>query len=503
METTTSNPRLRSLLVIAAFVVFTALLVYRLGDRELWLDEVITIGHTQTAHPAYDAFHPDGYYRLMYQWRQLFGSSDGALRALSVPFALLALLLVWLLASRLLPAPTAILALWLVALSPFALLYLRMARYFSLTLAATLLVVYLALLARERAQPVYYLLLGLATVALLNVDYVACLGVPLLYLWLRGTTEERRPARWWWLPAAALPAAFLLLKLPALLHDARGVAGVAAAPPTLHGLLLKLGLPFYSATVGETTDFWRFYLVVPVGLAGMLLWGLGLRNLWRRGGPNRWLLLAPWPLLVVIATVVLSTLAAGEPWPRVSSFSLYALPFFLMTVAAGTLRLRRWAAVVLVGIFLLGQLYGVSNYLARRQFLNPGYNVAWREVSRLIGSRTSPGEVAITFWDASISRYWDAPARLVDITVPGGEQQEPSLRDFPSSGGGVWLIDRDRGSDTARTATEAFVTRMRALAATTEEFSVMPLSPTEQRWRSRLGGRPADPAYLRVYHFRP
>ena len=289
----------------------------------------------------------------------------------------------------------------------------------------------------------------------------------------------------------------------------------------MHLIALKLLLPFYSALVGETTDFWRFYLTIPVALAGALLWMRGMGVLRRRG--DGWLLL-PWPLTVVAVTALLSTAGAAEPWPRVSSLCLFALPFFLMTVAAGASGwgglssppsgevgaragkpAPRAVALALLALLLAGQVYGAYNYQARRQFLNPGYNVPWRHVNAVIQARGRTGEVAVAWWNRSPERYWTGPVRFVDLVDESLTWQKlpPEVESFPESGVAVWVIERDRGADLARRHTADLIARLSQKAARREVLGLMPLSPEEKHWRDRLGGRPVAENYLTLYRFLP
>lgn len=495
-----------NLAIVAAFLVFAFLLTWRLGEREMWLDETITVGHTNTPESVYDAFHPMGYYWLLYRWRQVFGGSDLALRAFSVPWALATLLLVWLLGRALLPLPQATLAVWLYALSPFVLLYARAARYFALTGAVALAVAYFALRAWREGKWWHYLGLGLASTMLLWTNYVPSLFLPLVYGWLLVGAWRRRQG-WGWLLAVVFPLALAVRKAEWMLFSARAVAEIPAAPAHAGGkiILLKLILPFYAALVGETTDFWRFYLVVPAALAGLVLWGAGIVAVWRRGRSERWFLLLPWPATVLAVALVLSTVATAEPWPRVSSLSLFALPFFLLTLAAGTQILPRPAAILLVLVFLLGQGYGVRNYLTRQQFLNPGYNIPWRQVNEFIQSRGKPGDIAVAWWEAPAGRYFSGPVRFVDLVDETLTWQPlpPEVANFPRSGISVWVIARERGSELARSRTERLLAELGAKAGNQEVFRFLPLSPQEQRWRSRLGPQPVGDVYLRVYRFSP
>ncbi len=543
MSTRRSHNPLRLWAVLAAFSVFAFLLIFRLGEREMTLDETITVGHTETARSVRDAFHPMGYYWLLYYWRRTLGDSDGVLRAFSVVWALAAAVLVWLLARALLRPGEDVLALWLFVLSPFALLYLRMARYFSLTIAVALAVAYFALLARREGRLVHYLGLGLAAAGLLLTNYVPCLLLPLVYLWLLPRAWGRSRERWRWLLAAAMPLAVVAARFSWLLFSVRSVAGITAgvSAPTVHTVVLKLLLPFYAALVGETTDFWRLSLTGPVVLAGVALWVTGIRETARRREPARWLLLLPWPLTVIGVTMVLSTVAAAEPWPRVTSLSLFALPFFLMTLAVGCCRAigkqqgGTSASVSRVGVggtllvLLLGaqvygvynyetrrqflnpgysvpwrEVYGVYNYETRRQFLNPGYSVPWREVNRMVQTKGKPGEVAVAWWDAAAGRYWSGPVQFVDLVdeTLTWRPLPPEVANFPETGVGVWVIARDRGSGLAVSLTERLLSRLSARAGPPVVYHLMPRSPTERHWRQRLGGRPVQESYLTLYHFR-
>ena len=534
MDTRMPHNLPRLLAVLAAFLVFGLLLTFRLGAREMALDEAISVGHADPAELHYDAFHPPGYYWLLHRWDAVVGESDGAVRAFSVLGAVGAAGLVWLLARALLEPGEDVLALWLFVLSPFGLLYLRMGRYFALTLVVALAVAYLALLARRQGKVGHYLGLGLAAAALVRVDYIPSLFLPLIYLWL--LAEALRRGRFLhWALAAALPVAALAYGLSGAVFGAHSIAGTPAghAAGGATAVALKLLLPFYAALVGETTDFWRFYLTLPVLAAGAVLWGAGLAALARRRETERGWLLLPWPLAVVAVTAVLSTAAAAEPWPRVSSLCLFALPFFLMTVAAGvsawggrriedSLAARprgpeagpagwkpapRGAVLgpVLFAVLLAGQIYGVYNYEARREFLNPGYNVPWRQVVGLIQTQGQAGDVAVAWWDGEVQRYWRGPVRFTDLVDPTltWRPLPQEVAAFPRGGATVWVIDRDRGSDQARALTDKLLQRLRAAGGVETPYRLLAYAPAERYWRRRLGGGPGAEAYLTLHRFTP
>jgi len=266
----------RPVVAAVGFVTFAVLMWSNLGHPAFWLDESITAGHIAKPECIYwDAFHPPGYYWLLLHWSNIFGSSDVALRLFSVLWALVAVVLVWLVAGRLLRSSGDLLALWLFVLSPLGLLYLRAARYFAMTMALFLLVAYLLLLAATEGRWWHYILLGLSAAALLWTNYVAASLLLPGYLLLLCTARRSQPGYLLrWLASAALPIMALAPLAERLVHSLSAVSRIpqtAHLGGTLYGLGVKLGLPIYAAIVGENTDPWRFYVTVPVLLAGVTL----------------------------------------------------------------------------------------------------------------------------------------------------------------------------------------------------------------------------------------
>jgi len=492
-----------------AFGVFALLMLVRLDHPTFWLDETITAGHISSPeYVYYDAFHPPGYYWLLLHWRYLFGAGDVALRAFSIPWALLAVVLVWLLVSRLLTPPTDLLALWLFVLSPLGLLYLRTARYFSLTLAVFLLVAYLLLLAATRGRWWHYLALGLAAGALLWVNYVAALLLVPGYLFLLYVAWRKQPAgllRWL---VAALPALVAFYPLARkLLGSAAAVSGISEAAHlqgTLYALAIKLGLPVYAAIVGETTEPWRFCVTVPVFLAGAILMLAGFVGALRERHPAAWLKAWTWPVAILAVALVFSTVARSEPVVRVTSLTLFALPFAYILIAGGTRLIRSSAlAIILVGLLFVGDGYGIYNYFAGRQFLNPAYSVPWPEIVSTIRSHWQPGDLVIECYEGSFKRYWADDSTMTEYFLPIPLEDMHPVQDFPDSGQRIWLVARDRGAELPRRMTQQIHAALSEEATELHEFRFMRVSATEQRWRSRLLRRAVADAYVKVYLFVP
>ncbi len=503
------RPGFRILAVTAGLITFAALMWSNLGHPDFWLDESITAGHiARPGHIYWDAFHPPGYYWLLMHWRDIFGPGDMALRSFSVVWALLAVVLVWLLASRLLESPADLLALWLFVLSPLGLLYLRTARYFAMTTALFLLVAYLLLLAATKGRWRHYILLGLAAAALLWSNYVAALLLLPGYLLLLCATRRSQPGYLcrWLASAALLVVAFFPLTVR-LFYSFSAVSGIprtAHLQGTLYGLGIKLGLPVYAAIVGENTEPWRFYVTVPVFLAGVTLLVMGFVAARGDRLPGRWLKLWTWPAAIVAVALVFSTVARSEPIVRVTSVGLFALPFAYILMARGAQVLRTpLLGGVLVALVFVGDLYGIHNYFTGQQFLNPAYNVPWQQIMNTVRARWQPGDLVIECYDASFRRYWADDTTMIEYRLPVPVVDMKPVQQFPQSGQRLWLVARDRGAQLPRRMTTQICDELGQKAGEVQIFNFKPLSPTVRRWRSRLLRRSVWDAYVKLYLFTP
>ncbi len=502
-------PSFRTLAVAAGFITFAALMWANLDHPDFWLDESITAGHI--AKPEYihwDAFHPPGYYWLLMHWRDIFGPGDVVLRSFSVLWALLAVVLVWLLASRLLRPPSDLLALWLFVLSPLGLLYLRTARYFAMTTALFLLVAYLLLLAATEGRWRHYILLGLSAAALLWANYIAALLLLPGYLLLFDVARRDQPGYLpRWLVSAALPVVALCPLAVRLLHSLSAVSGIpqtAHLQGTLYGLGIKLGLPVYAAIIGENTEPWRFYVTVPVFLAGAILLIAGFTGARADRRPGRWLKLWTWPAAILAVALVFSTAARSEPIVRVTSVALFALPFAYILIARGAQALRvPLLAGVLVALVFVGDLYGIHNYFSGQQFLNPAYNVPWRSVVTTIRTHWQPDDLVIECYDASFRRYWADDTTMIEYRLPVALTDMKPVQQFPKSGRRIWLVARDRGAQLPRQMTIQIRDELAQKASEVQVFDFKPLSPTVRRWRSRLLRQPVWDAYVKLHLFIP
>lgn len=486
-----------------ALLVFLLLLTVGLGEREFWTDEEITAGHVASLADTHDAFHPRGYYLLLYGWKQLAGDSDAALRVFSVPWAVVVFLALGAVVRRTAGIAPALLAGWLVALSPFIILYFRMARFYSMTTALALLVALGAVLVLRDGRLRNWAFLGAAAFGLLHTSYVAAALLGPLCVWLAVVAVRRREL--WRLAACLVPCLVTLwLKAPGLVQQAASISRIEAAHAETLAVhtALRLALPLWSLAVGETTEPWRLHVALPALAATTAMLMIG----WRRGRGGdaafnvlRW----GWPLAVVVVAVALETVARGEPLAAAARSTIFAAPLAYALVAVGILSLRRraWQALALAAI-LVPNVYGLRNQFAGEQFLNPAYVTPWREVARVIEERSLPGDMVVTYYDTTVARYGTFPD-FVAARPDYYPDRMARIAAWPQEGNRLWLIARDRGSAEARRLQDETVRRLLPRAAKVEIFRFMPYSPVERQVREQFLKREMQAAYLELYLFTP
>ncbi len=200
--------RLTWLFLICLLLLAFALRVYRLPAQSLWYDEGVSWYMTRLSLPALttwtaDDIQPPLYYYLLWPWVRLAGTSEYALRFLSVFFGTLTVPLLWITARRLLWKSAAWLAALILTLSPLHVYYAQEARMYTLLTFLGLLSSYLLLRWLETGSPhlrsptiwAYVL----TAVAALYTHYFAFFllvahALYILYLWW-GQLRSGRPLR--------------------------------------------------------------------------------------------------------------------------------------------------------------------------------------------------------------------------------------------------------------------------------------------------------------------
>ncbi len=221
--------------ILAGVAIAAALRAFRLGQNALWVDEFASLEVARSplaVIPAAalhgSAFEPPVYFWLLHIIIAVFGSSEAALRALSVAAGILTVPLAWLLLRELVGTRSATVGALLLAVNPLHLWYSQEARPYALTLMlglASLLCLRVAMRGRRAAPWLGYAVFGaLAILSHLAGIVVPAVGIGLLLL------DERRQRL---APAFLVSSAGIgLLILPFLLMLASSIEpGSLGSPP--------------------------------------------------------------------------------------------------------------------------------------------------------------------------------------------------------------------------------------------------------------------------------
>lgn len=165
-------------LVILLTLLAFALRVYRLGHQSLWYDEGFSVwlAGKDLASITTGDFNPPLYVYLLHFWLGGAGTTEFAVRFLSLLFSVLAVPLTIRLGTRLFDRPTGLLGGLLVAVAPLHLWYAQETRMYAMVTALSLLAcgaLFEALQGRRACWPIY---LG-ATVAAVYTHYYAWMVV--------------------------------------------------------------------------------------------------------------------------------------------------------------------------------------------------------------------------------------------------------------------------------------------------------------------------------------
>ena len=413
----------------AVMLLAAVLLLFDLGGRALWWDEIINvlidrqdvhgIMVSLSAAPGAPAsaqtdVHPPLFHLIQHFWIGLAGSSDFAVRLPSVVFALIALYLLYRIGCLIGGTTTGTLAALMLAISPFWLLYARMGRYYALTamlgVASTLL--YLELLKRPtRVKWISYLFIN---VLLLYTDYLVVTLLFCQFVYLLLARPDRRWLATWFGTMALLGLAYLPW-LPAWRAQGALMSSLAEADlsHSLVGTLLKFAFPLVSFAMGETAFPWELAAIVGYLLvAGLFV--AGLIDFYRRPAPDKWV--GPHLSFAVLFTVIpaLGTIAVITfvtptiPFIGVSNRTFFAFPFVVLTIAAGLQSLERPALRAGILILLTAVWgYAVRNYYAGEHFFNPIYAVPTETALADILSQAQPGDAIFSDTDTGFGYYFE------------------------------------------------------------------------------------------------
>lgn len=447
--TSAREPRLVFASLLLALAAAASLRLLVLDQKPLWCDELATVqrlGLTFGEHvQAMKGNHP--LYELLLR---LWMPPDGSDVRLRIPSALLGVLAVWL-TWRLVRGVgwrEGLVAAWLMALSPLAVMYSRIGRAYSLScfLAAASNLALLWAIRRRRALPfaAYALVTALLVYSnLFAISLWAAQGLFLLWFYGRRIVRlggrqrlARRLAPW-----LAAHAAAALLLLPWMLYSLPGAATWSVETKYTaqqFGTWAKACYLPFTLCVGETVHPLNLAVVVPAFIGFGLAFITAAFCAWRRRRT-----LAQF-LLVQVVVVVLIGLFFASAAPK---HLMILLPAWMGLVAIGATHLRRpWMRVACVLLVTATMYVSLFNYFANRQFADADMVTPWREMAATVGEQAASQDVILIGYQPDsgafdmFRRYYRGKGRVERLNFSDWLRQVDSAGQPDHA---VWLLLHD------------------------------------------------------------
>jgi 4-amino-4-deoxy-L-arabinose transferase-like glycosyltransferase len=461
---------LGAVIAIAVFLRFALL-----GRNSLWFDEMFVYHITRMSWPdmllhlRLEDAHPPLYYALMKGWTGLAGTSEIALRTPSACFSAVSVWLTYLLTRRLASDRVAMLAAFILAVSPFEIMAGQEARMYPLLgmlgLASTLLL----LTAVERGGWGRWAAYVAVSAAMAYTHYLSALVIGAQGVWM--FCGERR-AFWQWFAAAAVTLALVAPWMPSLWYQATHghvwawyrnpvtppMVGDLLALYAFGGTLFGFGTYF---VVGSRPPIEELAILLPFLLA--LWWGLRSPAFHGRAA-------ALVGTLFVMPIGVMYVVSLREPMFYMRWFSFLG-PFYAMLMAAGVLALAdrfRGQRDRVVALMVIG-LLAYSVPVLSRYYFDTNYRLYnWRAAAEFVRTHVRPGDFLLYNGSAAqiaFTYYYHGHNDSLELT-PVEALPEPNRR---------------------ATFDAAWVTRLSARYPRVWVITTLPFSPAmQQRLQSDL-----------------
>jgi len=396
-----SASRIRVALIALILLAF-ALRVANLGAQELRGDEAFGYFFVQNGYSeiieqtiALDEPHPVASYFVQKPWMAFAGESEFALRFVGVWFSVLTVALLARLGRRLQLAPAAILvACGLLAISPYAIWHAQDARMYSMSLALTLALVWLAIEALSRRRWQWIAAYVASTLLALHTHYFVAYVLVALTLFVVGRAlvapAARRAAMDWfqWNIIAFLLYLPWLARASSLLS---GYGGNGDSPVLANAMTRSISVFAVGETLPTDQRLWWALLAGASLLLGIIRLG------WGKANDRRTL----WLLLCLLSVPLLLTWYSAQSRPIFNErYLVAAAPAFYLLLGASLQpnprrRWLNWLSGGLLAALAVGMALSIWHY----QF-DPAYSKSrgWREVA-------ARAEQLASGMDASLVRF--------------------------------------------------------------------------------------------------
>jgi len=419
--------------LILIVILGTVLRLYQIGTESIWIDEGFSIRDAENLRLKLRVF----YYLFLRFW-MLFGDSDGWLRLSSVPPSLGAIVLLYLLTLKVANRGTALMAAFVMAVSPFFVGYAQEIRMYSMSIFFSLFGTLALTHALEKftmKSIVVWIIGRLFAISATPIN-ILLIFPDLLLIFVKFKDQKqiliRIGKRLIFMGVIVLPFAYGLIRaLPKFLNS------WIADNPQPNLLLIPVKLITFTAfwpiktlqllyesgqkSPGLGGEEWVcfFYVFYNLILVFLLILGLfqAIKQIKQKSAQPKLLWIAAWAILPFLILLSGSYIIGSLLIDRYLSF---IAPYYLILLTVGfqsISRKYRLIAVGLAAVYLIAVTGGLTHYYTHL------YHDDWKGIVALIEAEKKPGD-AIGFyaptWEnhLALPRYYQGSLPIQSLTNP-------------------------------------------------------------------------------------
>jgi uncharacterized membrane protein len=412
------------LFLVGIFLLSSSLMLHNLDQKSPWIDEfnsikiaektpdqIINICLTTEPHP------PVQYLALHYFQGMEKDSGVTASRMMYVIFGILSVLFFYPMIRCVVDRNIALLSTFLISISPFLIMYSRMARYYSLVLFLSIISFYLffrIINNKTSHKRIHYILL-IIFLTLLLYTYIPAFAVILTQICYLGYTEWKNRAvgqqfnlfliilKWKYLIIAWVGAG--LLFLPWLIGMYIFQPAISAGSTAVIGGLVQFPLrfivPFYVYSIGSTVYPWTWY-----GILGLLIFlSLFLFAVYQFYKEKEFGLLILFIIPLLATNCILQLF--NTSFIDLPQRAMFTLPFFIAIIgyAISKIKINLFKIATICVIILVSGI-SISNYYSDKEFIDPMYIVPAKEIVSDLQKNLTSTDIIITQQSTAIGYYW-------------------------------------------------------------------------------------------------
>ena len=448
-------------------VLYLAFAFYRLDNQSFWTDEAFSVNQRFLAGPIWTDLNRISplYFILLGLWSKLVGTTEFALRTLSIFLGLVAICITYFIGYRLFDRRTAVFGAILLASSPYFIWYAQEVRYIALVLMTSLVMSYSFHRAISCGSWKWWLSYGATSLLALFslVTIVLLVAAHGLFILCRASYRPMlRKFMAFQVPALLIFAIWFGFRsgLPNITAVLTKVPTVTWHEPTRSREILPVSdlvgiIPytFYAFSVGFSlgpsvrelhvsrsigTLMNHAPTLMTVGVLFVTVFVFALNRLWQNRDAGMFLFL--WLSVPILGTYLLGTLTTFHEYN--TRYAAMSLPAYMLILAAGIaafprprIRLALLASVLIVNGVSLLNYYFDSEY-AREDA---------RSTAEHLTSEASSGDVILTTGNSPALRYYfKASLPLIPIDRQTSKNEllvTDKLRQLSNKHDRIWLVE--------------------------------------------------------------